>query len=87
MPMNRYDQDLTFKFSTKREARLLVVDGSIDISVWDGVNWIATDTFTSGSYEYYTDGAYLKVELGSGTYSFYTDLNEPLTVEEVEDDS
>ncbi len=81
MTMKRYESDLTFKFSTKRDARLLVVNGSITISVWDGEEWVETDTFTTGSYEYYTNGAYLQVECGSGSYSFYFDHGEPCTTE------
>jgi len=64
--MNRYTATTDFAFSDARDSRSLIVSGSVTLHCFDGVDWIEGETLTTGSYEVFTKGLQLRVELVSG---------------------
>jgi len=70
--MARYTVEKIFSFGDESESRAVVVDGSVDVSIWDGVSWVVADTLTTGPVEYFTKNLRLKFTPTGGA-SFFID--------------
>lgn len=67
--MKKYTETTAFSFNDLRDSRAVVVDGEVTLNSWDGDAWVAGETLTTGSYEVFTKGLRLQVEITSGTFS------------------
>jgi hypothetical protein len=64
--MSRYTTTESFAFDSNREYRTLTIDGTVEISSWDGVAFILAETKESGAYQIYTQGARLEFVITAG---------------------
>lgn len=57
----RYTNTQSFSFNKIRETRSIIVQGEVQINVWDTLNWIPSEVITTGSAEIYTAGVRLQI--------------------------
>ena len=69
MSITKFTVETEKNFDGRRESRTLVVNGELETYVWDGTEWILTDTLTTDSYEYYTKNTRIKFVPLSGSFS------------------
>lgn len=67
--MARYTTDKEFSFGDLTQKRHLVVNGEVNIYVWDGVAFILSDNFDTGAYNLNTSRLQIKIEVVSGSFS------------------
>lgn len=73
MSFKQYTDVLEKTFDGRNETRAITVDGEMTISIWDGVQWIITDTLTTGAHVCYTKNLRLKFTPLSGSFSINED--------------
>jgi hypothetical protein len=66
--MPRYTDTQEFSFNTNRDSRVVNVDGSVTIEVWDGTQYLAdgNSPLTTGPYELFTKGIRIRFTPGGG---------------------
>ena len=67
--MERYTSTQEIAFGDVRETRGITVKGSVVVATWDNTEFIDTDTLTTGSYEYFTQGLRLRFTLTGTSFS------------------
>lgn len=68
--MPRYTSTQIISFGPLQESRILIVNGELTINVFDGVDYILSDTVQTGSKEIFTKNATLQF-VPTGGSSFY----------------
>lgn len=67
--MARYTTEQLIAFPENRDNRRVTVNGSLEVYVFDGVDFVLTDTFVTGSYVIFTRGTSFKFTPISGSFS------------------
>ena len=67
----QYSAEHLQHFSDKKDTAPIVVNGTTEVYVWDGTDWVLADTLDTGAYQYFTRGLYLKFVPISGTFTLF----------------
>lgn len=67
--MARYTTEQKISFLENRDNRRVTVNGSLEVYVFDGVDYILSDTLLTGSFALFTRGTSFKFTPVSGSYS------------------
>lgn len=67
--MARYTTEQLIAFPENRDNRIVTVNGSLEVYVYDGVDFILSDTLATGSFVLFTRGSSFKFTPLSGSYA------------------
>ena len=73
--MKRFTETTELSFNDLRDSRAVIVEGDVLLHSWNGIEFIAGEALTAGSYEVFTKGLRIKFELVSGS-GFAVDTGE-----------